>query len=133
MIIRFKQPGSPKKFELIPGGYYAAEVIDALSMIASTGTNYLRVECLITEGRYQGRHVWGNLFDTEKGAWKFGALLNAAGIEAKDELDTDELIGKRLEVRVKHGTDLDGNTREEIATFRKPRQPKAASGDEVPF
>ena len=118
----------PKSFDPIPDGYYEAEVANVTHEKASTGTAYLNVEFAILGPTHEGRHVWANVFLTEKARWKLAALLNATGIGMVDDLDTDQLIGNELRIRVKQVDDSFGDTRSEVVGFRKLK-----SDDGVPF
>jgi hypothetical protein len=118
----FKNDGqSGTGFGLIPEGVYDAKVFGMDPVQASTGTEGLNIEFEIIGPIQTGRHVWGNLYFTEKAGWKFAALCNAVGIPASEELETRDLLGKTLRVVVKHVAGSDGVPRAEAVGFRKSK------------
>ena len=60
----------PKVFDPIPKGYYDAEIINITQEHASTGTAYLNVEFEILGPTHAGRHMWANIYLTDKARWK---------------------------------------------------------------
>jgi len=118
----------PESFDPVPNGYYDAEIVAVSQERASTGTEYLNIEFVILGPTHEGRHVWANVFLTEKARWKLAALLSATGIGMVDDLDTDQLIGNELRIRVKQVDDSFGDSRSEVVGFRKLK-----SDDGVPF
>ncbi len=109
----------PRSFDPIPDGYYEAEVFNVTHEKASTGTAYLNAEFVVLGPTHTGRHVWANIYLTENARWKLAALLNAVGLGLVDELDTAQLMGTTLRIRVKTVDDTDGNSRQEVVGFRK--------------
>ena len=118
----------PESFDPVPNGYYDAEIVAVSQERASTGTEYLNIEFVILGPTHEGRHVWANIFLTKKARWKLAALLSATGIGLVDDLDTDQLIGKDLRIRVKQVDDPAGDSRQEVVGFRKLK-----SDNVVPF
>lgn len=118
----------PKSFNPIPEGYYDAKIVAVSQERASTGTEYLNIDTVILAPTHEGRHVWANIFLTEKAKWKLAALLSATGIGLVDDLDTDQLLGKDLRIRVKQVDDPAGDSRQEVVGFRKLK-----SDNVVPF
>ena len=108
-----------KTFEPIPDGYYEAEVVSVTHEKASTGTAYLNVELVILGPTHEGRHLWGKVFLTEPARWKLASLLNATGLGLVDELETNQLIGKTVCIRVKQVDDPDRGSRSEVVGYRK--------------
>jgi hypothetical protein len=128
MIIETKLSGfDPKSFDPIPDGYYEATIVDVSLETASTGTEFLNVELEILGPNQVGRHVWSNLYLTEKARWKMAALVNAAGLGMVDKLETDQLIARKVRIRVKQVDDSSGAP-SEVVGFRKPK-----SESVVPF
>ena len=117
----------PKVFDPIPKGYYEAEIIKITQEHASTGTAYLNVEFEILGPTHAGRHMWANIYLTDKARWKLAALVNAAGLGMVDELDTDLLIGKRLRIAVKNIDDPEAGNRSEVVGFQKLKSEDAAA------
>ena len=117
----------PKVFDPIPKGYYDAEIINITQEHASTGTAYLNVEFEILGPTHAGRHMWANIYLTDKARWKLAALVNAAGLGMVDELDTDLLIGKRLRIAVKNIDDPEAGNRSEVVGFQKLKSEDAAA------
>ncbi len=116
-----------KNFAPVPPGFYEVEIFDAATDQALTGTDFINVDFLIVQGEYSNRHLWTHLYLTDKAMWKVEALLNAVGLKPSDDLKTDDLIGKRLRVRVRHGQDQDGNVKVEVIAFRR------SNVDPIPF
>ncbi len=116
----------PGSFDPIPDGYYHAEIAAVSQEKASTGTEYLNIEFLILGPTHEGRHVWANIFLTEKAKWKLAALLSATGIGLVDDLDTDQLLGKDLRIRVKQVDDPAGDSRQEVVGFRQSKSENVA-------
>ncbi len=106
------------EFESVQPGVYTAEIVDVQPQRASTGTSMLNVEFEIVGPSEKGRHVWAGVFLTDKARWKLAALLNAVNVGLVDELDTAELVGRRLRIRVKE-VDGEGQLRTEAVAFRK--------------
>ena len=117
----------PKVFDPIPKGYYDAEIINITQEHASTGTAYLNVEFEILGPTHEGRHMWANIYLTDKARWKLAALVSAAGLGMVDELDTDLLIGKRLRIAVKNIDDPEAGNRSEVGGFQKLKSEDAAA------
>jgi hypothetical protein len=112
---------SVNPFDLIPPGIYSAEIFGMDYSQASTGTACLNIEFVVLGPSHEGRHVWTNLYLTEKAGWKYASLCAAAGITAADELETKELLGKQLRIVVKEVTGPDGTPRSEAVGFRKSK------------
>lgn len=117
----------PKVFDPIPKEYYDAEIIKITQEHASTGTAYLNVEFEILGPTHAGRHMWANIYLTDKARWKLAALVSAAGLGMVDELDTDLLIGKRLRIAVKNIDDPEAGNRSEVVGFQTLKSEDAAA------
>ena len=129
MIVETNLSGfDPKSFNPIPDGYYEAQVVDVSLENASTGTAFLNIEFAILGPTQVDRHVWANLYLTEKARWKLAALVNAVGLGMVDKLDTNQLIGKKVRIRIKKADDSFGDSRPDVVGFRKPK-----SESVVPF
>jgi hypothetical protein len=105
----------------ISPGVYEAKIFSMEPGQASTGTQCLNIEFEILGPTHEGRHAWGNLYFTEKASWKTGALCNAVGITPSGELETRDLLGKKLRITVKEVVGADGNLRSEAMGFRKSK------------
>jgi hypothetical protein len=112
---------SENPFDLIAPGIYDAKVFGTDYSEASTGTPCLNVEFEILGPANEGRHIWSNIYLTEKAGWKYASLCAAVGITPGEELDLRELLNKRLRIVVKEVQSSDGGLRSEAVGFRKPR------------
>ena len=110
---------APNQFDLISTGFYEAQIFNLDSGQASTGTQFLNVEFEILGPSYKGRHVWTNIYLTEKANWKLASLCNAIDIRFGEEIETQEFLGRKLRLNVKDVEDPNGNIRAEAVGFRK--------------
>ena len=104
----------PPEFDRVLAGVYEAQIVTASRETASTGTPYLNVEFEIVGPTEVGRHVWANCYLTEGARWKLAMLLNAVGLPQEDQLETDNLIGKKLRIVVKDSDSTFGTTSEAV-------------------
>jgi hypothetical protein len=98
-------PKSDRNFEPLPEGWYTATITQA-DMKSSPGKERLNIRYDIVGPTHQGRVVFGGLNmtnpnpDSERiSREQFGQILMALGM-ARCE-DTDELIGKTLNIKLK--------------------------------
>ena len=108
----------PPEFDKVPAGFYEAQIVSASPETASTGTPFLTVEFEILGPTESGRHVWANFYLTEGARWKLAMLVSSVGLPHKDQLETDDLIGKKLRIVVKD-SDSSFSTTSEAVHFRK--------------
>jgi hypothetical protein len=116
---------SGTSFEPIPSAVYDARIFGMDYNRASTGTPCLNIEFEIEGPTHEGRHIWGNIYLTEKASWKYQSLCNAVGITPSEELETRDILSKKLRIVVKQTEGLDGNPRSEAVGFRKPKSETA--------
>jgi len=109
-------------FEPLDDGWYEAEIVRANPAEASTGTSYLDLELQVIGPRHEGRHLWDQLYMTEGASWKTEALMNAAGLELGKEIETDELIDRRVSVKVGVRLTDSGESRNEIRRYRRMKE-----------
>jgi hypothetical protein len=131
MLIRTGITGSREsssQFEIISTGLYEAKIFSLELGNASTGTPFLNIEFEILGPDYAGRHVWANLYLTEKASWKLASLCNAIGVNVDEELETKDFLGKHLRLYVKEIEDPNGNIRAEATGFRKLKANQAQNG-----
>ena len=96
---------SPARKPLPAGGDYAAEVTDVEVRAGAKG-RYLNVTCTITSDRrltdvdrrvYDVFSIWNDRESTRARAIEdLNRLCQAAGLPAGKELDTDDLVGRRV-------------------------------------
>ena len=110
-----------QQLEPVPAGTYDTEIVGVDEGSASTGTPYLSIEMKIDEPACVGRHVWANVFLTDAARWKLAQLISAAGLELTDELDTEDLLGRQIRIKVREITDQDGLADTEVHSFRRPK------------
>ena len=111
----------------VPPGTYDAKIVAVTNEMASTGTEFLTIDCELVGPTEVGHHVWGNIFLTQPARWKTAALLTAVGLPLTDQLETDDLIGKKLRIVVKPLKSQYGTITSEIVNFRKPLREEFAS------
>jgi hypothetical protein len=122
MLIKTNLSDSNKtlnQFDLIETGFYEAQIFSLDPGHASTGTPFLNVEFEILGPTFQGRHVWANIYLTEKANWKLASLCNAIGIKIGEEVETKDFLRKQLRLYVKEVEVPNGNIRAEAVGFRK--------------
>jgi hypothetical protein len=117
--IKSEQPGN--LITPIPPGVYDAKVFGMDYGQTSTGTDCLNLEFEILGPCCEGRHVWANLYLTEKASWKFAGFCAAIGIPPTEELETRDILGKTLRIVVKKVESPNGNLRSEVTGFRKSK------------
>ena len=108
---------SGTSFEPIPPGIYEAKVFGMDYGQANTGTHCQNIEFENLGPTHEGRHMWPNLYLTEKASWKFGGLCGAVEIAPTEELETKDLLGKSLRIGVKEVEGSDGSPRSDMVGF----------------
>jgi hypothetical protein len=123
-------------YEPVPAGSYNATVFDAKLEEVRSGPNEgkprLNIQFSITDEGHKNRRVFsyvplyvGNDF------WKAQSFFKALGYDMKAgdfEVPTpNELAGKPIGVRVKIGTDQNGQPRNEVGGFDKSTDPAGAA------
>ena len=99
------EPGQTS-FDLLPAGWYPCQITEsALKMTKAATGQYIALTFSIIAGPHAGRKFWGTLNlrnpspEAERiGRQQLGDLLRAVGMPALS--DTDELIGRELDVKV---------------------------------
>lgn len=101
------EPGQDIDYDTpVPKGVYKAKVADITEGTSqSSGNDMLTVEYELVEGDFKGRKLWDYVVLTDAAAWKLRQFIDAMGVKAKGTLDTVELIGNLVLVRVKHEAD----------------------------
>lgn len=91
----------------IPRGLYRCKVADVQSGESkSSGNPMLTVEYEIVErGDFKGRKLWDYIVLNDSSAWKLKQFTDALGLNGRGTLDTDEVVGDQVMVRVKHEAD----------------------------
>lgn len=90
---------SVKENVLLDEGTYAATIKKAETKNSSTGKPMLVV---LFEENETGTGLFENFLLTEEAAWKLKQLASAVGLDTSEisELDTDELIGVEVKIKV---------------------------------
>lgn len=125
-------PQSEGGFDPIPDGWYDVTIVKADLKATQKGGEMLNIRYDVTGPTHQGRVLFGGLNirnanpTAEKiGLQQFGELMAACGLARVK--DTDELIGRRLAVKVRTQPARDGyDARNEIKGFR------ALEGSQMP-
>lgn len=125
-VLESKGSGS---LEPIPAGSYNATVFDVKEEQVRSGPNEgkprFNVQFRISEGQYENRRVFSYVpLYTGNDAWKAAAFFKSLGYDIKAGSfkvpETVDLLGKPIGVRVKVGSGLDGQARNEVGGFDKP-------------
>ena len=126
---------------LVPEGTYAVIVTDAEEKTSSKGTPGIGLDLEITEGSEKGRAVWDTAWVTERAMWRVKKVLSALKYEIPEgefDLNTADLIGRRMFVSVEH-EEYDGKTRARVADVLPqdgwdPNDlPEPKAEDDIPF
>lgn len=127
---------SSSSYEPIPAGSYNATVYDVKSETVKSGPNEgkprFNIQFKITGGKFDNRRVFGYVaLYVGNDFWKTQSFFSALGYDMKSGKFTvpenNDLLGKPVGVRVKIGTDMNGQPRNEIAGFDKPTAPAAGA------
>lgn len=111
----------------VPVGLYVANIADVVEGTSkSSGNPMLTVTySIIRDAKngnkdWKGRNLWDYIVLNDSSAWKLRGFLEAVGLvsdrKQKGTLDTDALIGTKVQVRVKHDTDEEYGTRAKVGT-----------------
>jgi len=126
---------------LVPEGTYAVIVTDAEEKTSSKGTPGIGLDLEITEGSEKGRAVWDTAWVTEKAMWRVKKVLSALKYEIPEgefDLNTADLIGRRMFVSVEHEK-YDGKMRTRVVDMLPqdgwdPNDlPEPKPEDDIPF
>ena len=121
-------------YEPIPAGWYHVQIDDAEIKDTKAGTGkYLMLELTVIEENFGGRKLFSNitLFNPNEKAMEIGqrelsAVGQACGLAILS--DTDELLGKQIQVRVKIGKERDGyEAGNDVTAFRSLNATSVAS------
>lgn len=129
--------------EPLPAGSYNATVFNIVEEEVRSGANEgkprFNVQFRISEGKYENRRVFSYVpLYVAKDAWKAATFFRAIGFDVKADTfkvpETADILGRAIGVRVKIGTDMNDQPRNEVGGFDKPtdealdRASDAASG-----
>jgi hypothetical protein len=95
----------------VPRGVYRCKVSDATegqsqaSIERGNPEDMLTMEYEITQGEYKGRKLWDYIVLNDSSQWKLAQLITALGRRAKGSLKVEEIVGDRVQVKVRHETD----------------------------
>jgi hypothetical protein len=126
-----------QSYEPIPAGEYLCEIKSAELRDTKSGNGkYLAVGYSITDQKYNGRMVFGNLnlrnpnsIAKEMGLQQLGALMKATGLVRLR--DTDELVGLNCRIKVVIRKDEEYGDRNEVKGW-KPAGSKPTGGGGIP-
>lgn len=103
-----KEYENTSSFEPLPAGWYEAKIIASEVKETSTGGEMVVNTYRIEGGQYGGRQVFGrmNVRNNSEKAEKIGrqqlnGLLTAIGIKPEEFEDTDDLVGKDVQIKLK--------------------------------
>lgn len=90
-------------FKPLPVGLYVCRVTECEEGPSkSSGREQLAVTLEVAKGEHEGRLLWDYIGLDEPSEWKLRQLTDALGLKAKGTLDTDDIVGELIQVRVKH-------------------------------
>jgi len=102
----------------IPGGTYVAEIYSGVPFQAGTGSPGYKITFRILEGDYQNRHVWLDLWFTDKALKLAKRDLRKLGVTNLNQLEERPLPrGIICKARVALKTDGKGNEGNEVRWF----------------
>lgn len=129
-------PKSDRSFEPVPDGWYDVTITEADVKETNAGTGtYIKLRYDITGPAHSGRVVFGNINNSnpnpkaeEIGNQQLGELMRATGLSRLK--DTDQLIGKRLTVKLTTQKSEQYGDKNEVKGYRSngSAQPAAAPG-----
>jgi len=126
-------PKSDRDFSPVPDGWYDVTITesDVKKTNAGTGT-YIKIRYDITGPTHAGRVVFGNINNSNPnpeaeriGNQQLGELMRAIGLPRLE--DTDQLIGKRLSVKLVTKKSEQYGDKNEVKGFRSNGAAPAAS------
>lgn len=108
-----------ESFQKASEGQHVAKIVSAEEVVASTGSDMLKIAFEVTTGTDKGCRVYENYVLAENSLWKLKGLLNALGVKAdgKVVIDLDKLIGKTCIIEVVH-EEYNGVMRAKIADYK---------------
>jgi hypothetical protein len=124
-------------YEPVPAGSYNATIFDVKSETVKSGPNEgkprFNIQFRIAEGQNENRRVFGYVaLYVGNDFWKTQSFFSALGYDMKSGKftvpDVNDLLGSKIGIRVKIGTDQNGQPRNEIGGFDKPTNSTAAGG-----
>ena len=133
-ITESELPKSDRDFGVLPAGWYSVTITEAdvKDTKAGTGT-YIKIRYDVTGPTGQGRVVFGNINNKnpnpvaeEIGNKDLGELMRAVGIARLE--DTDQLIGKRLDVKLSIKSSEQYGDQNEVRGFRANGAASAPAG-----
>lgn len=133
--------GESDGFTLLPKGTYEQEIANFKEGNAKTGTKQYIIKCKVVGGPYDEKAITHFFAITDKAAWRFRELLDAACVdyEAIDSgrkteegkpifdlsFDTDDLIGRRFLADATEETDNNGKPRNNWNGYRPTAEAQA--------
>lgn len=120
-----------ESFKKASEGEHGCRIASAELKQSSGGNDMIVVAYEVIRGEDKGARVYENYPLTDTALWKLKGLLEAIGMKAdgKVSLDLDRLIGKSVNIVVKH-EEYDGKIRARVDEVKKAAVNTAASDDE---
>ena len=127
-------------YEPVPEGSYNATVFDVKAETVKSGPNEgkprFNVQFSISDGKYNNRRVFSYIpLYVANDFWKTKSFFSSLGIDMKAGDFTVpspvDLAGKPIGVRVKIGTDQNGQPRNEVAGFDKATSGAASALESI--
>jgi hypothetical protein len=106
----------------IPVGMYVCKISDCKEGVSKTsGNQMVTVELEVIRGedgkKWAGRKLWDYITFADSQAWKLSSFIHALSLKESGALDPRTLIGKKLNVKVKHETDDEYGTRAKVRSL----------------
>jgi hypothetical protein len=130
--INFKADALESKsgsMEPVPAGSYNATLFDIKEETVRSGPNEgkprLNVQFRISEGQHENRRVFSYVpLYAANDAWKAASFFKSLGYDVKagnfKVPSIEDMLGKPIGVRVKVGSDMNGQPRNEVGGFDAP-------------
>ena len=126
-------PKSERSFEPVPDGWYEVTITEGNVKKTNAGTGtYIKLRYDITGPAHAGRVVFGNINNSNPnpeaeriGNQELGELMRAIGLPRLE--DTDQLLGKRLSVKLVTKKSEQYGDKNEVKGYRSNGSAPAAS------
>lgn len=119
-------------FEPLPEDLYTAKLQAVEAKESAAGNVYWRWEYRISDGDFKGRLLWDNTSLSDAAAWRLKKVFDAFGVPL--DTDTDELLGRTVQLSVSQRVIEKGNRAGEIGNNVESILPGVELGDEIePF
>ena len=113
--IDFSTVEDVQDFTPLPKGKYRCQLVEVEEATTQSGYEMWKIRFEVTEGEFNGRFIFDNLFFSDKGLKRTKLLCNRLGLDVSGELDLtpDKIKGLAcyVEVDVEEYEDSNGQTK----------------------